>query len=122
MERALCLSHLCVGGWHSLLPAVDVDTPDTAPVRDNHPEYALYFIVFISLTNFFIMNLFVGVVVDHFNSAKNKLEGGLLTPQVCLCDSARLCDKVHLKRNYGFFAATPVGQPQGLYVLCNASC
>jgi len=68
--------------WPDLMyRAVDVDTPDTAPIRDNHPEYALYFIVFISLTNFFIMNLFVGVVVDHFNSAKNKLEGGLLTPQ-----------------------------------------
>ena len=36
----------------------------------------IYFVAFIILGSFFVLNLFVGVVIDNFNSLKKK---------VCVC-------------------------------------
>ena len=47
--------------------AVDAVGPHKAPKRDHQPAAALYFIAFIFCTTFFIMNLFVGVVIEYFN-------------------------------------------------------
>ena len=72
-------------GWPDIMyRAASISGRDAGPVAENEPYQALFFILFIICTNFFIMNLFVGVVIDHFNQAKQNLEGGLLTPQVCL--------------------------------------
>merc|ERR1719295_1946908 len=52
--------------WPNIMyRAVDVTEVDKAPLRDNNKQYALYFILFIVIANFFIMNLFVGVVVHN---------------------------------------------------------
>lgn len=36
------------------------------PIDDNHLAWCIYFIIFIFLGSFFIINLFVGVVIDQF--------------------------------------------------------
>ena len=44
----------------------------------------LYFVVFIILGAFFILNLFIGVIIDQFNRLKQQYEDGVgifLTPR-----------------------------------------
>ena len=47
--------------------AIDADGIDKVPIRDKNLSISLIFIVFIFLTTFFIMNLFISVIVDKFN-------------------------------------------------------
>ena len=54
------------------------------PIPVNRSWNAIYFVIFIIVTNFFITNLFVGVVVSTFNREKESLgnrnkQGFLLT-------------------------------------------
>jgi hypothetical protein len=43
------------------------------PIENSAPGYRFYFIIFIIIGNFFIWNLYIGVVVSTFNSEKEKL-------------------------------------------------
>lgn len=43
-----------------------------APERNRAPFYALYFVVFVVIGAFLILNLFVGAVVDTFTTVKNE--------------------------------------------------
>jgi hypothetical protein len=56
---------------------IDAVGPGEAPVRDHNPAASIYFIVFIFFTTFFIMNLFVGVVIDNYDNIKDELNGTL---------------------------------------------
>jgi hypothetical protein len=47
--------------------AVDARGPGLAGKRDHNPSAALYFVAFIFCTTFFIMNLYVGAVIEKFN-------------------------------------------------------
>lgn len=47
------------------------------PVRDSHPESAIFFILFIMVGNFFVVGLFVGVLVDQYNTQHEKFTGSL---------------------------------------------
>lgn len=40
------------------------------PIRDNAPGWVFFFIAFMIVGSFFVMNLFVGVVIDNFNRMK----------------------------------------------------
>eukprot|EP00163_Fabomonas_tropica_P029147 TRINITY_DN6158_c0_g1_i1.p1 TRINITY_DN6158_c0_g1~~TRINITY_DN6158_c0_g1_i1.p1 ORF type:complete len:1884 (+),score=375.64 TRINITY_DN6158_c0_g1_i1:93-5654(+) len=57
---------------------VDAVGVDMVPQRDHNPFHALYFIVFIIVAAFFVVNLFVGVVIDNFNAMKSKQNGSAL--------------------------------------------
>lgn len=46
---------------------------DMIPKQFNNPFYFIYFVVFIIVCNFFITNLFVGVVISTYNREKEKL-------------------------------------------------
>ena len=46
---------------------------DQQPVDDNNMIAYIYFVAFIILGSFFVLNLFVGVVIDNFNSLKKKV-------------------------------------------------
>ena len=48
------------------------------PRQDNRPFWSFYFIGFIIVGNMFILNLFVGVVIENFNRMKDKLCGFIL--------------------------------------------
>jgi len=45
------------------------------PIRDSRPFYAIYFVLFVLVGSFFVLNLFVGVIIDKFNEMKEKNEG-----------------------------------------------
>ena len=54
-------------GWTvTMFNAVDSVDRDTAPVRDRNPELVWYFMAFIILSNFFMFNMCIGIVIDNF--------------------------------------------------------
>ena len=56
--------------------AYDSDTLEQLqPIRDSRPAYAIYFMIFVIVGAFFVLNLFVGVTIDKFNEMKEKNEG-----------------------------------------------
>ena len=58
-------------GWPVIMyQAIDAQDEGLAPVKDNNPAAAYYFIVFIFIGAFFFVNLFIGVVFMQFNTAK----------------------------------------------------
>lgn len=63
--------------------AVDMTDVDLQPIRDNNQYYCIFFVLFIIVGSFFVMNLFVGVTIDKFNEMKDKQEGKsvFLTPE-----------------------------------------
>ena len=50
-----------------MFDAVDGVAVDHVPRMDNNPYVATVFVIFIFLTTFFVMNLFISVIVDKFN-------------------------------------------------------
>jgi hypothetical protein len=68
-----------VGIMYDCIDAVDFDH---APSPDNRPYMGLFFVVFHIVGNFFLLNLFVGVVIYNFNSVKSQMDGlSLLTEE-----------------------------------------
>lgn len=55
--------------------AIDSVGVDMVPKLDNSIGVSLLFIIFIFLTSFFIMNLFISVIVDKFNEEIKKRQG-----------------------------------------------
>ena len=55
--------------------AIDSTGPDQAPVKNNRIYVSVLFIVFIFITTFFVMNLFISVIVDKFNEEVKRKEG-----------------------------------------------
>ena len=48
------------------------------PVTNKTPFMAIYFVIFMIFGSQFILNLFVGVIMDNFNKIKDKEELGSL--------------------------------------------
>jgi hypothetical protein len=69
-------------GWVDVMyAAVDARDPMLDPVRDTMPGWSLFFVAFIFIGSFFILNLCVGVIVDNFGRMKEESgEELLLTP------------------------------------------
>lgn len=59
----------------SMLRAIDTSEIAEAPIRDNNKLYAIFFIIFIVVSNFYLSNLFVGVVISTFKQQKESLTG-----------------------------------------------
>ena len=54
-------------GWTAVMyMGVDARYPDLAPKRDNTPALAFFFLAFMIVANFFILNLFIGIILDNF--------------------------------------------------------
>eukprot|EP00759_Apiculatamorpha_spiralis_P047084 PhF_6_TR42990/c0_g1_i1/m.65569/K04857/CACNA1S; voltage-dependent calcium channel L type alpha-1S len=69
-------------GWfETMYNAVDAQGVDQAPKRNATPANALYFIVFLIVGGFFLINLFVGVLVDRFSAMKAQGEGSAFMTQ-----------------------------------------
>ena len=61
-------------GWIDMMwVGTDSVGIDKQPITDNRSGWTFFFIGFIIVGSFFIMNLFAGVVVDSFNNEKEKL-------------------------------------------------
>ena len=55
-------------GWPDLMfQAIDGDSSEYGPQKDNHYEISLYFIAFILIGAFFFLNLFIGAICYHFD-------------------------------------------------------
>lgn len=70
-------------GWVDVMvTAIDATDIDMQPVRDHNMNWAFFFVAFIMVGSFFVVNLFVGVIIDNFNRMKAALGGDfMLTPE-----------------------------------------
>ena len=67
-------------GWVDVMyAAIDQRGVDAQPVRDNNRLWALYFIVFLMLGAFFILELFVGVIIENFSRLREISGQGIMT-------------------------------------------
>ena len=51
------------------------------PKFENNMKAYLFFVAFIVVGSFFVLNLFVGVIIDNFNTLKKKVSRGVS----CFC-------------------------------------
>lgn len=66
-------------GWVTImLASVDATEIGMQPVPNAHEAWTLFFITFIFFGSFFIIQLFIGVVIENFNKMKEKLDGTIL--------------------------------------------
>ena len=62
-------------GWMEIMKdAIDSTGINKQPIKENQMAYYAYFIIFILVGSFFILNLFIGVIIDNFNRLKNKVK------------------------------------------------
>ncbi|XP_062424759.1 sodium channel protein type 5 subunit alpha-like [Rhea pennata] len=63
-------------GWMDIMyAAVDSREKNEQPEMEHNLFMYLYFVNFIIFGSFFILNLFVGVIIDNFNQQKKKISG-----------------------------------------------
>ena len=66
------------GAWTNyLFGIVDSVGPGLPMKRDNNQLAALFYIFYIFLMNFFIMNLYLGAIITNFNAIQKELDGSL---------------------------------------------
>jgi len=58
-----------------MFDAIDSRGEDLVPQTNYNPGISMLFVIFIFLTTFFIMNLFISVIVDKFNEEIKKRQG-----------------------------------------------
>ncbi|XP_074485718.1 voltage-dependent T-type calcium channel subunit alpha-1H-like [Sebastes fasciatus] len=65
----------CKDGWVSIMyDGLDAVAVDQQPVRNNNPWMLLFFISFLLIVSFFVLNMFVGVVVENFHKCRQQQE------------------------------------------------
>ncbi|XP_022258393.1 sodium channel protein 1 brain-like, partial [Limulus polyphemus] len=65
-------------GWMEIMEdAIDIRGKNLQPEKEANFIAYLYFVVYILFGSFFILNLFIGVIIDTFNVMKKKFEKGL---------------------------------------------
>ncbi|CAG9333637.1 unnamed protein product [Blepharisma stoltei] len=57
---------------------VDAVGPGQAMKRDYNPYAALYVVVFLFITTFFVVNLYIGAIVTKFSEIHDELDGSLI--------------------------------------------
>ena len=66
-------------GWSNIMyDCMSTTDIDYVMVTKNNPYWSLFFILFIIVGSFFLLNLFVGVVISTFNREKEKIGGNNL--------------------------------------------
>ena len=66
-------------GWLDVMwQAVDSTQIHQVPSRNKHPAFVFFFIFFMIVGTLFILNLFVGVVINTFDKEKEKLSNNYL--------------------------------------------
>ncbi|XP_063603713.1 muscle calcium channel subunit alpha-1-like isoform X11 [Penaeus indicus] len=80
-------------GWPGLLyVSIDSNTEDVGPVHNYRPMVAIYYIIYIIIIAFFMVNIFVGFVIVTFQS-----EGEQEYKNCCLDKNQRNCIEFALK-------------------------
>lgn len=82
-------------GWPDvLLAAIDTTKPDEGPKMEYSVEYGFYFILFILVGSFFLMNFFVGVLFLKYNQAqKAENKGFTIEHQNWKAIQKMICDQ-----------------------------
>ena len=66
-------------GWSDIMFAsISTSDIDFTPQLNNNIFWIFFFIAFIVVGSFFLLNLFVGVVISTFNREKDKIGGNNL--------------------------------------------
>ncbi|UJR17003.1 hypothetical protein I4U23_003901 [Adineta vaga] len=66
-------------GWIEIMAdATDAKDIDIQPEYETNVYILIYFVLFIIFGSFFILNLFIGVVIDNFNQQKRLLQNGAI--------------------------------------------
>ena len=55
-----------------MIHGVDAAGEDENPIRDNHPEYAIFWVIFMVVCSWFILGLFIGSIIETFNEIREK--------------------------------------------------
>jgi hypothetical protein len=75
----LLLEIITTEGWLEVMyRAVDARGIDLQPKQNFNQPAAIFFVSFLIIGNIFILNLFVGIVIDKYNRLKDKMNGFLL--------------------------------------------
>uniref|UniRef100_A0A665W255 Voltage-dependent T-type calcium channel subunit alpha-1H n=1 Tax=Echeneis naucrates TaxID=173247 RepID=A0A665W255_ECHNA len=65
----------CKDGWVNIMyDGLDAVGVDQQPQRNHNPWMLLYFISFLLIVSFFVLNMFVGVVVENFHKCRQDQE------------------------------------------------
>ncbi|XP_056143611.1 voltage-dependent T-type calcium channel subunit alpha-1H [Lampris incognitus] len=65
----------CKDGWVNIMyDGLDAVGVDQQPVRNHNPWMLLFFISFLLIVSFFVLNMFVGVVVENFHKCRQDQE------------------------------------------------
>ncbi|KAM4632297.1 voltage-dependent T-type calcium channel subunit alpha-1H [Discoglossus pictus] len=76
-------------GWVNIMyDGLDAVATDIQPIRNHNPWMLLYFISFLLIVSFFVLNMFVGVVVENFHKCRQHQEA----------EEARLREEKRLRR------------------------
>ncbi|XP_048366459.1 sodium channel protein type 5 subunit alpha-like [Sphaerodactylus townsendi] len=66
-------------GWTDIMyAAVDASKDGKPPCCERNKYAYLFFVAFIIFGSFFMLNLFIGVVIDNFNQQRKKISGELI--------------------------------------------
>ncbi len=66
-------------GWADIMfVSISTTEIDYVQIENNNPVWVLFFIAFIIVGSFFLLNLFVGVVISTFNRQKDRIGGNNL--------------------------------------------
>ena len=94
-------------GWTAVMyNGVDSRSPELAPVRDHNPPVAFFFVIFEIVANFFILNLFVGIILDNFAQISQESGDGS-SATMTKSRSCGRCDGGTLRREGGKGARPP---------------
>lgn len=64
-----------IDGWVEIMyNGVDINGKDKQPVRNESEYLAVFFVIFLLVGGFFIINMFVGVIVDNFQKNGKKAD------------------------------------------------
>ncbi|KAM4024360.1 voltage-dependent T-type calcium channel subunit alpha-1H isoform 3-T3 [Anomaloglossus baeobatrachus] len=62
-------------GWVNIMyDGLDAVATNVQPIRNHNPWMLLYFISFLLIVSFFVLNMFVGVVVENFHKCRQHQE------------------------------------------------
>ena len=66
-------------GWIGVMwAAVDTTEIYQEPIVDNGPYWTFYFVFFMIVGSLFVLNMFVGIVINVFNKEKETLQNDRL--------------------------------------------
>ncbi|GMH33671.1 hypothetical protein BSKO_01505 [Bryopsis sp. KO-2023] len=69
-------------GWVDvMIKGIDAEGVDRQPRKNAHPEKALFFVVYMIIGAMFLINLFVGLMMDNFATMRDREGGNLFTTQ-----------------------------------------